>query len=186
MTPIMRRTVRGAATGLGALALVAGASSCSTLLGGEDEGGQETSAGEEQAAEDESDAGSDAGGEEAGSDAGGDEAAGRIDEAGLTAAGDRFLEFLQVLDDGDADTACAFVLDPSTGEPFAGDRLAQCTEMIAPKMESLEPGSMDILGRSMIETMDNGDGTVDVTVAGRDFQYVLKQAPDGEWYVSNA
>ncbi|MGO1505890.1 MAG: hypothetical protein ACTH0H_08340, partial [Brachybacterium sp.] len=37
MTSIMRRTVRGAAAGLGALAIVAGTAACGGLLGGDAE-----------------------------------------------------------------------------------------------------------------------------------------------------
>lgn len=123
--------------------------------------------------------------EAAQSDAGGDEAmVGAVDEAGLTAAGDRFLEFIRVLDDGNGEAACAFFLDPTTGQPVSGPTLTQCGETLAPQMETMQPGSMDVLDRSMVETTDNGDGTVGIALAGSEFPYAMVMGSDGMWYLS--
>jgi hypothetical protein len=209
MNSIMRRTVRGAATGLGALALITGASACG-MLGGGDEGGEEPSV--EQPAEDDGaddgaegeesegseDAESSEDGESEGEDAttedesdasgtdedaAGDEAAGPVDQAGLDAASQRFVDFIQVMDDGDGEAACAFFIDPTTDEPVAGETLTQCGEMIAPQMEAFEPGSMDIVDVSMVEATDNGDGTVGISLGGSEFPYSMSQGEDGEWYM---
>lgn len=223
MTTIMRRTVRGAATGLGALAIVAGASSCGSLLGGGDEDGSEDPAGEEQpaeegedgaAAEDEGaeaaedaadegeeaadeetdggseesseDSGSDAAAEDSVSDGGGDEmASGSLDEAALTSAGDKFFEFLQVMNEGDAEGTCAMMLDPTTDAPAEGAFLDACASGFESELgASFEPGSLDAVERSMIEVVDNGDGTVGVSAMGTEFPMSMVQADDGEWYVS--
>ncbi|MGO1977964.1 hypothetical protein [Brachybacterium tyrofermentans] len=212
MTSIMRRTVRGAAAGLGALAIVAGAAAC----GGSDSTEEKPAAEQEQPAEDEKPAeeekpadeekpaadeesaaeegeeaaedaakeGEDVAGEEGDADAAESGDAAPLEEADLTAAGDRFLEFIQVMDDGDGEAACAYFLDPTTGEPVSGEVLTACGEQLAPSMEGLEPGSMDMLERSMIETTDNGDGTAAVNMAGTDFPYTMMKDSSGEWYLS--
>lgn len=191
MTSIMRRTVRGAATGLGALALVAGASACGSLLGGDDEGGEDPATGEEQPAEEDggdaaSDAGEDSTAEDGASDGGGDAAAEPIDEAGLTTAGDRFLEFLQTVDD-DTEKACGYFLDPSTAEPLSGDQIAVCGEELESSMgDSVQPGMFDMVDRSMVAAEDNGDGTVRVLLDGDEFPFSMQQGSDGQWYLAMA
>lgn len=198
MTRSMRRTVRGMATGLGALALIVGTAACGGLGEGEEaaetgdqpaaeepatqeEPAAEEPAAEEPAAEEAADSAETAA-EEA-EDAAAEEAA-PVDEAGLTAAGDRFLEFITVLDDGDAEAACSFFIDPNTDEPVTGATLTVCGETLAPQMESLEPGAMDVIDRSMVETVDNGDGSVSVSMAGTDFPYSMVEGSDGQWYLS--
>lgn len=199
MTKSMRRTVRGMATGLGALALIAGTAACGGLGEGEEaaetgdqpaaeepatqeEPAAEEAAEQEGAAEEEAADSAETAAEEA--DAAAAEQAAPVDEAGLTAAGDRFLEFIAVLDDGDAEAACGFFIDPMTDEPVTGATLTQCGEALAPQMESLEPGSMDMIDRSMVETADNGDGGVSVSMAGTDVPYSMVQGSDGQWYMS--
>lgn len=180
MTSTMRRTVRGTASALGALAIIAGASACGSLLGGGDEGEKSTS--EEQPAEGE---GSD---EETTTDSaaeGDDAAAGEaLSDEDIAAASERFVEFIHVLDDGDPVAACAFVVNPATGEPMTGDEATACGDGLAPSMEGLEPGSMDVIDASMIEATDNGDGTVGITMGGTEFPYSMTKGSDGEWYVS--
>jgi hypothetical protein len=181
MTKSMRRTVRGMATGLGALAIIAGTAAC----GGSGEGEEAAETGEQSATQEEPAAEEPAAEDEEGAaEEGAAQEAGPVDEAGLTAAGDRFLEFITVLDDGDAEAACGFFIDPTTGEPVSGATLTQCGEALAPQMESLEPGSMDIIDRSMVETADNGDGSVSVSMSGTDFPYSMVQGSDGQWYMS--
>lgn len=212
MTSTMRRTVRGTASALGALAIIAGASACGSLLGGGDEGEKSTS--EEQPAEGE---GSDeeattaeeeasgaaegvASAEESGAAEGetsaeetttdsaaeGDDAAAgeALSDEDIAAASERFVEFIHVLDDGDPVAACAFVVNPATGEPMTGDEATACGDGLAPSMEGLEPGSMDVIDASMIEATDNGDGTVGITMGGTEFPYSMTKGSDGEWYVS--
>lgn len=212
MTSTMRRTVRGTASALGALAIIAGASACGSLLGGGDEGEKSTT--EEQPAEGE---GSDeeattteeeasgaaegvASAEESGAAEGetsaeetttdsaaeGDDAAAgeALSDEDIAAASERFVEFIHVLDDGDPVAACAFVVNPATGEPMTGDEATACGDGLAPSMEGLEPGSMDVIDASMIEATDNGDGTVGITMGGTEFPYSMTKGSDGEWYVS--
>lgn len=212
MTSTMRRTVRGTASALGALSIIAGASACGSLLGGGDEGEKSTS--EEQPAEGE---GSDeeattaeeeasgaaegvASAEESGAAEGetsaeetttdsaaeGDDAAAgeALSDEDIAAASERFVEFIHVLDDGDPVAACAFVVNPATGEPMTGDEATACGDGLAPSMEGLEPGSMDVIDASMIEATDNGDGTVGITMGGTEFPYSMTKGSDGEWYVS--
>lgn len=100
MTSIMRRTVRGASAGLGALAIIAGATACGGLLGGGDaegdgagtagtseEGAEDTGAAAESGSEQESAdarASEDAAAEDAAAEDAGEEAA----EEGEEAAGE--------------------------------------------------------------------------------------------------
>ncbi len=153
MNSIMRRTVRGAATGLGALALIAGASACGAigdLVGGGDEGddpsaeqpaedeGSESEDGASEGADEESAGGEDAEGSDTGSEdadaeesegddaAGGDAEAGPLSEEDLTASGDRALEFVKAAAAGDAATACSLALDPTTGSGMSGGSLDAC------------------------------------------------------------
>lgn len=217
MTSTMRRTVRGTAAGLGALAIITGASACGSLLGGGDGGDGEKTTTEEQPAEgDGSDkateeattaeeeasgaaegvasaeesaaAEGETSAEEATTDAaaeGDDAAAGEaLSDEDITAASERFVDFIHVLDDGDPVAACAFVVNPATGEPMTGDEATACGDGLAPSMEGLEPGSMDVIDASMIEATDNGDGTVGITMGGTDFPYSMTKGSDGEWYVS--
>ncbi|WP_193104615.1 hypothetical protein [Brachybacterium sp. FME24] len=206
MTSIMRRTVRGAATGLGALAIVAGASACGGLLGGEDEGGDGTVTEEDQPAEEEGDApdaeeegdapdaeeeGDAPAAEEEGDDAAASEgeegaAGGELSEDDLTAGSERFVEFMQVLDD-DAAGACEMIFDPTTG----GAPSKSFVETCAPGLEAgfegqgieLQPGMFDTIDASMIELTDNGDGSAAVTMAGQSVNMGMVKADDGEWYV---
>lgn len=123
MTSIMRRTVRGTAAGLGALAIVAGTAACGGLLEGDDggdgpaaeqedpaEGEGEDGADEEadpaETQQDEAEAEADADGtgetgdDSEGDSAEGDDAAAELTEDDLTAAGDRFYAFLEAMGEG--------------------------------------------------------------------------------------
>lgn len=230
MNTMMRRTVRGTATALGALAIVVGTAGCGSLLGGGDdsrtddqEQGQEQDGedtGEDTSTEDDSttedsaddteessddsaeetdDADTDdaAGGstddstddaaddsDDATDDSGTDTAAGDLSDEDLDAASQRFVDFMQVMDDGDGEAACAFFLDPQTDEPVTGKTLEMCGEMVTPQMEGLEPGTMDILDASMVTAIDNGDGTVTIDMMGTEFPNPMAKASDGEWYLS--
>lgn len=200
MTSIMRRTVRGVATGLGALAIVAGASACGGLLGGgeEDQGDtkveeKEPAEGEEGAAagESEGDAASSDGGEDAPASDGGDSedaegAEGALSEDDLTAGSERFTEFLHALDD-DGVEACSFILDPTTGAGMSGEAAEACGPAISSGFEQqgteLQPGMFDVIDVSMIELSDNGDGTAAVSLSGTDMGMNMVQADDGQWYI---
>ena len=118
MTSIMRRTVRGAAAGLGALAIVAGTAACGGLLGGDAEE-DSPSVEEQDPAQDEGDDGADeeadpgedteAGDDaETGDDADNDDAGGAetLGEEDLTKAGDRFYAFFEAIGNEDPEAAC--------------------------------------------------------------------------------
>lgn len=207
MNSIMRRTVRGAATGLGALALIAGASACGAigdLVGGGDEGddpsaeqpaedeGSESEDGASEGADEESAGGEDAEAEESEGDdaAGGDAEAGPLSEEDLTASGDRALEFVKAAAAGDAATACSLALDPTTGSGMSGGSLDACVsgfeETAGEEGTELDPSIADAIDRSMIETTDNGDGTAAVSMMGSEAGISMIQGDDGQWYVDSA
>lgn len=223
MNSIMRKTVRGTATGLGALALIAGASACGAIgdLAGGGEGGDDPSAeqpAEDEGGESEGSEGEDAEGSEsedaegsasedaegsegegsASEDAGGsegDDAAGGsegepVSEEDLTAAGDRAFEFVKAAASGDAEGACALALDPTTGSGLTGSGAESCVagyeESAEEEGTAVDPSIADALDRSMVETSDNGDGTVAVSFMGEDAGISMVQGDDGEWYVNSA
>ena len=210
MTTIMRRTLRGAATGLGALAIVAGASSCGSLLGGGDDGsedpaGEEQPAGEgedgagaedegadaaagegDDAASDGDDAATDQGGEDAATDGGGDDAASgtEVTEEDLGAAKQQVLTFFEALGDHDAEAACSVMLDPSTGEPASGDGLAACVEELdaSGQMEQFSPEVVDMITEDVLEAEGNDDGSITISAAGTELG--MEKADDGTWYIA--
>ena len=223
MNSIMRKTVRGTASGLGALALIAGASACGAIgdLTGGGEGGDDPSAeqpAEDEGGESEGSEGEDAEGSESedaegsasedaeGSEsegsasedaegAEGDDAAGGsegepVSEEDLTAAGDRAFEFVKAAASGDAEGACALALDPTTGSGLTGSGAESCVagyeESAEEEGTALDPSIADALDRSMVETSDNGDGTVAVSFMGEDAGISMVQGDDGEWYVNSA
>ena len=216
MNSIMRKTVRGTATGLGALALIAGASACGAIgdLAGGGEGGDDPSA--EQPAEEEggeseggeSEGGEFEGGESEGAEGSesegsegesesteGDDAAGGSDgepvsEEDLTAAGDQAFEFVKAAASGDAEGACALALDPTTGSGMSGSSAEACVAGFEESAEEagteFDPSVADALDRSMVETSDNGDGTAAVSLGGVDAGFAMVQGEDGKWYVDSA
>lgn len=195
MNAIMRKSVRGTTAGLGALAIIVGASACGTIsdLAGGGDGGDDPAAEEpaedEGAGAEEDGAAEDAGGESsdggaAGEEIEGDDAAGgSLDQSELDAASERFVEFVQVMDDGDGEKTCSFFIDPTTDKPVEGETLTKCGELLASQEEGLEPGSMDMIDPSMVEASDNGDGTVSISMMGSEFPYPMAKADDGEWYM---
>ncbi|MBB5831357.1 hypothetical protein [Brachybacterium aquaticum] len=212
MNAFTRRTARGLATGLGALALVAGASACGGL-DGLTGGGDEPTAVEESAdATDESTAEStdDAGTEDAGTEDGAtddatdeatddatdeatddatdeatdDTAAGEpLSEEDLTLAGDRFYVFLEGIAQVDPEKACSVVLDYETGEPATGDGLQACIDSFGEVEDEIDPETAALLDRSMIDTVDNGDGRAEVTFMGESGDMYMVKASDGQWYI---
>ena len=220
MNSIMRKTVRGTATGLGALALIAGASACGAIgdLAGGGEGGDDPSA--EQPAEEgeESEGGESEGGESEGSESEGEDAEGAegsesegsegesestegddaaggsegepVSEEDLTTAGDRAFEFVKAAASGDAEGACALALDPTTGSGMSGSSAESCVagyeESAEEEGTAFDPSIADALDRSMVETSDNGDGTVAVSFMGEDAGISMVQGDDGKWYVNSA
>ncbi|WP_062950759.1 hypothetical protein [Brachybacterium sp. sponge] len=220
MNSIMRKTVRGTATGLGALALIAGASACGAIgdLTGGGEGGDDPSAeqpapegeasegGESEGSDTESEGSEDEGAEGSeseGAEGGdtesegseGDDAAGGsegepVAEEDLTTAGDRAFEFVKAAASGDAEGACALALDPTTGSGMSGSSAESCVagyeESAEEEGTALDPSIADALDRSMVETSDNGDGTVAVSFMGEDAGISMVQGDDGKWYVNSA
>lgn len=210
MNTIMRRSVRGAAIGLGALALVLGASACGGTddVAGGDEGGNEPAAeepaegqggedaegadaevegAEEESAEEESaeSAPSEEGdaAEESAEDEGADTAEEPLAQSDLDAATDRFMELVTHLDDGDSEAVCSFFIDPTTGEPLEGETLTECAELGGAELQGLESNALDAVEESGLDVIDNGDGTVSVSMDGREFPMPLVEADDGEWYL---
>lgn len=181
---VAQRAIRGTAVGLGGLALAVGAAACS----GEEEPAAPTT--EEQPAQQEEPAEEETTGEEtteessedsAASDGGGDTAG----EANLDGAKERFVEFLQVVDDGDYEAACGFTLDPTTGEPPAGETLQQCAESLEAEIGangSIQPGTFDAVEPTMLQAEENADGAVTVIMGGEPFPLPMVEHTDGQWY----
>lgn len=201
MTSIMRRTVRGTAAGLGALAIIVGAAACG---GGETET-TEPAASEEKPAEDEGEPaeadpaeedGGEASTDEGEGDASADEegadegdAAGEpLSEEDLTAAGDRFFEFLQAAAGADGETACSLITNPLTDQPLEGKDRDACVTSFSEStgQAGVDPAMADMMERSMIEAVDNGDGTAGITLMGTDAGLSVLKADDGQWYVDGA
>lgn len=215
MNAIMRKSVRGSAAGLGALAIIVGASACGTIsdLAGGGDGGDDPAA--EEPAEDEGAEGEraeeegaegegagaeedgvaeDAGGESSDGGAAGEETeggeAGALSEEDLTAAGDQGLAFLKAAASGDGEGACAVVLDPTTGNGMSGSTLEACAAGFEGKAEeegaTFDPSAAEALDRSMIEATDNGDGTAGLTMMGTDAGVTMVKGEDGKWYVDSS
>lgn len=211
MTSSMRRTVRGAAAVMGALAIIAGTAACGDLLGGGDEEGdggtgteetQEEGGESEQGADDstasedtestestedteDSEAAEDTGTDEGDTAEDGDDAAGEaLTDEDLTAVGDLYYEFLQALGANDGDSACSLITNPMTGAPMEGSMLSECAKGFEGEGESagVDPSLIDSLDRSMIEASDNGDGTASAALMGEDVGFTFVEA-DGAWYI---
>ena len=227
MTSIMRRTVRGTAASLGALAIVAGTAACGGLIdevtggdGGDDptveeqdpadEGtdedaeGADTESDDSGATEDGTDTedADDAAGDaddaddaEDSEDAGdaedtGDVSAsgGELSEEDLSAVSDRYYEFLQAAVEGDGEAGCGLLLNPYTDAPLEGSALEACAEGFssAAEEEGMDESLLDIIDPSMIQGVDNGDGTAGVTMMGQDGGVVFVQGEDGKWYIDGS
>lgn len=222
MTSIMRRTVRGTAATLGALAIVAGAAACGGLPGGDEEKDDSTTVEEgssedgpdseddaseadgtaaeegegaaeegaeaaeeaESAAEEEAEDASDADGDTS-AEEGEDAEAGSLSEDDLTAVGDRFYEFLEAAAQADGDAACALVMNPATDAPLGDAERGACAQGFEERAEEqgVDPAIFDVIDRSMIEGVDNGDGTAGITMLGKDGGFTFVEADDGQWYI---
>lgn len=222
MTSIMRRTVRGTAATLGALAIVAGAAACGGLTGGDEEKDDSTTVEEgssedgpdseddaseadgtaaeegegaaeegaeaaeeaESAAEEEAEDASDADGDTS-AEEGEDAEAGSLSEDDLTAVGDRFYEFLEAAAQADGDAACALVMNPATDAPLGDAERGACAQGFEERAEEqgVDPAIFDVIDRSMIEGVDNGDGTAGITMFGEDGGFTFVEADDGQWYI---
>lgn len=224
MTSIMRRTVRGTAAGLGALAIVAGTAACGGLIdevtggdGGDDptveeqdpadEGTDEDAEGADTESddsgatedgtdtEDADDAADDAGdaedsdeSEDTADDAGDSASGDALSEDDLSAVADRYYEFLQATVEGDGKAGCGLLMNPYTDAPLEGSALEACAEGFssAAEEEGMDESLLDIIDPSMIEGVDNGDGTAGVTMMGQDGGVVFVQGEDGKWYIDGS
>lgn len=151
------------------------------------ESGDDTASEEDGADEDSSDAeGMD---EDSSGDDADDAASGEpLSEDDLTAVGDRFYEFLEAAANTDGEAACSLVSHPTTGEPLSGPELAGCIEGFESEAgeQPIDPSMMDALDRSMIEGVDNGDGTAGVELLGEDGGVVFIKGEDGQWYIDGS
>lgn len=185
MTSIMRRTVRGTAATLGALAIVAGAAACGGLPGGDEEKDDSTTV-EEGSSEDGPDSEDDASeADGTAAEEGQDAEAGSLSEDDLTAVGDRFYEFLEAAAEADGDAACALVMNPATDAPLGDAERGACAQGFEERAEAqgIDPAIFDVIDRSMIEGVDNGDGTAGITMLGEDGGFTFVEADDGQWYI---
>lgn len=167
-------TARRGATAAAALVLALGAPACT----GGDEQPDPTPSAESTTTADETGSASDGGGGE------------EITDADLTAATDRFLAFLRVVDDQDWEGACGYVLDPETGTAPEGERLQSCADGAAEAMaeyeEVLAPGAFDTLDASMVRAEPGEDGTISLSLLEQDIDVPMVRGDDGQWYFSIA
>ncbi|PZP17087.1 MAG: hypothetical protein DI611_03995 [Brachybacterium faecium] len=185
------RAGRTAAVGLGSLALALGAAACT---GGDDEPASPPAAEETTEAEPTTEPAEEPTSEEptdeptegsSASDGGGDA---EVSEEDLTIAKERFVSFMQVVDDPDYEAACGYMLDPSTGEPPVGAELAACAESLEQELGSsvdVEPGTFDALDASMVEASADDSGAVTISFGGSQFPVPMTKHTDGQWYFTN-
>lgn len=164
------RTARRGATTAAALVLALGATACT----GDDEQPDPTPSAESTTTADESGSASDGGAD--------------VTDADLTAATDRFLAFLRVVDDQDWESACGYVLDPETGTAPEGERLQSCADGAAEAMaeyeEVLAPGAFDSLDASMVRAEPGEDGTISLSLLEQEIDVPMVRGDDGQWYFS--
>lgn len=169
LTALRGRARRGA-TAAAALVLALGASACT----GDDEQPAPTPSAESTTTADESGSASDGGAD--------------VTDADLTAATDRFLAFLRVVDDQDWESACGYVLDPETGTAPEGERLQSCADGAAEAMaeyeEVLAPGAFDSLDASMVRAEPGEDGTISLSLLEQEIDVPMVRGDDGQWYFS--
>lgn len=167
----LRGTARRGATAAAALVLALGATACT----GDDEQPAPTPSAESTTTADESGSASDGGGAD-------------VTDADLTAATDRFLAFLRVVDDQDWESACGYVLDPETGTAPEGERLQSCADGAAEAMaeyeEVLAPGAFDSLDASMVRAEPGEDGTISLSLLEQEIDVPMVRGDDGQWYFS--
>lgn len=163
-------TARRGATAAAALVLALCTSACT----GDDEQPDPTPSAESTTTADESGSASDGGAE--------------VTDADLTAATDRFLAFLRVVDDQDWESACGYVLDPETGTAPEGERLQSCADGAAEAMaeyeEVLAPGAFDSLDASMVRAEPGEDGTISLSLLEQEIDVPMVRGDDGQWYFS--
>lgn len=180
MHSTLRTTVRSTACGLGVLALALTAAGCGGSGSDEKPTSEPSTSSAPASPTADSPAPSDGGSAApAPSDAGGDE---------TTAASERFIEFMQVLDDSDWEGACAFALDPTTGKPTEGANRTACAAGLQRQIEismggKLQPGMFDSLTPAQVKAAPGPDGTVTLTVMGQEFPMAMRKADDGKWYL---
>lgn len=167
----LRGSARRCAAAAAALMLALGVAACT----GDEEQPDPTSSAESTPTADGTGSASDGGGSE-------------ITDADLTAATDRFLAFLRVVDDTDWEGACEYVLDPETGTAPEGERLQDCAdgarEAMAEYEEMIAPGAFDSLDASMVRAEPEDDGTIALSLLERDIDVPMIRGEDGQWYFS--
>ena len=111
-----------------------------------------------------------------------------MSDADLSAATDRFLGFLGVIDDQDWEAACGYVLDPGTGTAPEGERLQPCADGARGAMtdyeEMLQPGVFDQLDASMVQAAPADDGTISLSLLEQPVEIPMIRGDDGQWYLS--
>jgi hypothetical protein len=171
-SPARSRVARRGAAVAAALALALGAAACT---GDEEQPAPSPSSEAAPTAGEPGTGASDGGGQE-------------VTEADLDAATDRFLGFLQVIDDQDWEAACGVVLDPDTGAAPEGERRQACADGAQEAMgeyeQLLEPGAFDALDASMVRAEPAEDGTISLSVLEQDIDVPMIRGEDGDWYLS--
>ncbi|MFC0674246.1 hypothetical protein [Brachybacterium hainanense] len=199
MNAIMRKAGRGSTLLVGTVALAFSLAAC----GGGGDAAEETTGGEDTAAEQtteekaeettEADAAAeetteeDAAAEE--TTEGDDAAAGatEVTDADLTAAKEQFIGFFTAASEGDYKAVCGYMLDPTTKEPMTeGPMLDGCASGVEGSLDpsTFSPEMVSMID-SMVEPVDNGDGTIGFTLQGTDLGMPMSKASDGKWYIDS-
>ncbi|GAA4527047.1 hypothetical protein GCM10023160_22620 [Brachybacterium paraconglomeratum] len=73
-------------------------------------------------------------------------------------------------------------------QPFEGSELDACVTSFTESSGEMgvDPATADMMERSMIEAVDNGDGTASISMMGTDMGLSLLKGDDGQWYVDGA
>ncbi|PWH05641.1 hypothetical protein DEO23_10515 [Brachybacterium endophyticum] len=106
-----------------------------------------------------------------------------VTEGDLSAAKGQFIDFMKALGDKDAEKACGFTMDPSTGEPIDGMARKVCAKQIekSEQMDQFTPELVSMLDASMIDAKAEDDGTITLSFDGSN-DTTMAKADDGQWY----
>lgn len=102
-----------------------------------------------------------------------------------SAAKTRFIEFLTALGDEDYTTACSYMVNPTTKEPFSSGEQSACADGMTSSASSEDVESIKLLATIITEdditSTVGDDGIITLDVYGSDFQMI--RAGDSLWYV---
>lgn len=115
--------------------------------------------------------------------------AGDLSETDITAAKQRFLDFVTAAVNKDGKGACSIMLDPTASEPTPiapGPVLDGCAQGIEGEADSIgmTPDQVASLTPDMLEGTAQPDGSVKISAGGQEFPFPMVRAGDGNWYIN--